>query len=81
MMATSSLSGCDRTSTPNPTQSCQQVYKGHLMIPRYSRSWWWVTVIDPHGNDLKDRGFSLSEGQPSMEQALSQAQRLIDTLV
>ncbi|MCC5899441.1 MAG: hypothetical protein EA395_07840 [Phormidium sp. GEM2.Bin31] len=72
MIATSSLSGGDRVLTDTQPQS--QVYKGHLIIPRYSRAWWWATVIDPHGDEVKSRG----EGHASQDQAVSEAKRLID---
>ncbi|WP_144053726.1 hypothetical protein [Baaleninema simplex] len=61
------------------SQIHSQVYKGHLIVPRYSRSWWWVTVIDPYGNELKTNGFATAEGQPSLEAALAYAKQAIDT--
>ncbi|MBP0001754.1 MAG: hypothetical protein J7641_22655 [Cyanobacteria bacterium SID2] len=68
------------SSSLSQNQHAQQVYKGHLIVPRYSRSWWWVTVIDPDGRELKDKEFALADGQTSIEAAIARAKQAIDTV-
>lgn len=69
-----------RAQVDTQPEASRQIYKGYLIIPRYSRAWWWVTVLDPHGNELKGAAFTAAEGQPTYEGAVARAKQLLDRL-
>jgi hypothetical protein len=55
-----------------------QLYKDYLILTRFARSWWWATVIDPSGMELKQGVFCHAEGKSSAQEAIDRAQQDID---
>jgi hypothetical protein len=55
-----------------------QLYKDYLILTRFTRSWWWATVIDPSGVELKQGIFCHAEGKSSAREVIDRAQQDID---
>jgi hypothetical protein len=55
-----------------------QLYKDYLILTRFARAWWWATVIDPWGVELKQGIFCHAEGSASAQEAIEQAKQDID---
>jgi hypothetical protein len=65
------------TSQTIPNAS-YQLYKDYLILTRFTRSWWWATVIDSSGVELKRGIFCHAEGKSSAQEAIERAQQDID---
>lgn len=63
---------------PTHTHGYYQLYKGHLISARFTRSWWWGVAIAPTGEELKDGVFCHADGLSSAEAALDRARQDID---
>lgn len=57
-----------------------QVYNDYLILPKFTRSWWWATVIDPSGIELKQGIFCHADGKSSAQEAILRAKQDIDRL-